>query len=210
MFRQGSRLVAIAAAVSRVLTVIKLGGSLLKNGTLPACLHAAAHYPGQIVLVPGGGVFADQVRSSQKQWHFDDLTAHRMAILAMQQMALLCHGIHSAFPLLHGLRDLHAAARITIWSPELKELNDSTIAASWDITSDSLAVWLAEQLSATKLILVKSCDIQTHATLTDLQQQGIIDAGFSNLIQSAHFSLSIVNQALFCRCHVQIPQVAPE
>ncbi len=162
------------------------------------------------MLVPGGGVFADQVRSSQKQWHFDDLTAHRMAILAMQQMALLHHGIQSAFSLLHRLSDIRSAPRVTIWSPDLKEVSDSALAASWDITSDSLAAWLASQLSATHLILVKSCDIQANATLTDLQQQGIIDAGFSNLTHSADFSLSILNQAHFCQCHVQIPDFSPE
>ena len=40
----------------------------------------------KVVIVPGGGLFADQVRVTQKLWQFNDQVAHQMALLAMQQM----------------------------------------------------------------------------------------------------------------------------
>jgi len=180
-----------------MLTVIKLGGSLLKAGFLPACLDAVKHYPGQILLAPGGGEFADQVRESQKQWRFDDLTAHRMAILAMQQMALLFNALKSEFGLLDDLADLIHMPRIAIWMPDFKILNQSDIPASWDISSDSLAAWLAGQIRADELLVVKSCDVAEDAKLDDLQQQGIIDAGFLDFVNSAGCKTTVVNQARF-------------
>lgn len=180
-----------------MLTVIKLGGSLLKTGVLPTCLDAVINYPGQILLAPGGGVFADQVRDSQKQWRFDDLTAHRMAILAMQQMALLFNALKPEFGLLDDLAEIAIMPRITIWSPDLKELDRSDIAASWDITSDSLSAWLAKQIEADELLLVKSCAVAENTELAELQRLGIVDAGFLNFVNSAGCKTTVVNQAQF-------------
>ena len=74
--------------------VLKLGGSLLSSPALMQCLQLASQKgQGQLVIVPGGGVFADQVRLTQKKWQYDDKAAHYMAILAMQQMALLFQGL---------------------------------------------------------------------------------------------------------------------
>ena len=69
--------------------VVKLGGSLSQSDALVKCLNSVEqNYQGRaVVIVPGGGAFADQVRLTQQRWQFDDKTAHRMAILAMQQMA---------------------------------------------------------------------------------------------------------------------------
>ena len=69
--------------------VIKLGGSLAYSKTLIDCLNKIQQrYQGRaVIIVPGGGAFADQVRRAQQHWQFDDITAHHMAILAMQQMA---------------------------------------------------------------------------------------------------------------------------
>ncbi len=180
-----------------MLRVIKLGGSLLKAGFLPACLDAVTRYSGQILLVPGGGVFADQVRASQQQWHFDDTTAHRMAILAMQQMALLISAFRPEFALLDDLTAIKKMPRIAIWSPNLTELDRSDVGASWDITSDSLAAWLAGQLKADELIVVKSCLVDETLEWAELQQQNIVDAGFLGFAQSINCKITIINQARF-------------
>ncbi|HEY8219198.1 MAG TPA: uridylate kinase, partial [Methylobacter sp.] len=81
------------------LTVIKLGGSLSRTDALVNCLDAVEqNYQGRaVVIVPGGGAFADQVRLAQQHWQFDDNTAHHMALLAMQQMALMFKGLKPGF-----------------------------------------------------------------------------------------------------------------
>lgn len=180
-----------------MITVIKLGGSLLSAGILSACLDRVTHYSGKVLLVPGGGVFADQVRRAQKDWEFDDLAAHRMAILAMQQMALLFNSLKPDFGMFDCVSKHRQIENTAIWSPNIQELDNAGIAASWDISSDSLAAWLAGQVAANELLVIKSCPLVKDATLLDLQQQGILDAGFLQLSESAGFKITLMNKDQF-------------
>ena len=66
--------------------VVKLGGALERDGDLRAVLDTLAGAgAGRLVIVPGGGTFADLVRERQRNWRFDNGTAHAMAVLAMAQ-----------------------------------------------------------------------------------------------------------------------------
>ncbi|MFI3221643.1 MAG: uridylate kinase, partial [Methylococcaceae bacterium] len=76
-------------------------------------------------------------------------------------------------------------------------LDQSGVPASWDITSDSLAAWLATQISATELILVKSSVIDPQASLEQLAAQQIIDQGFCQQVQGGLFSVQVINQRDF-------------
>ena len=182
--------------------VIKLGGSLSQSDTLIRCLYSIEqnYLDRAVVIVPGGGAFADQVRSAQQRWQFDDQAAHRMAILAMQQMALLINGLKSEFYIARsvtGIREQLYNQKIVIWSPDIVELDNASIQASWDITSDSLAAWLAKALSARELILVKSAMIDPSLSLKQLAKQGIIDKGFCEFVKQATFKIQVINQQNF-------------
>ena len=72
--------------------VVKIGGSLVETGRLREILAIVARAQRPTVIVPGGGPFADAVRNAQAEFGFSDEAAHRMAILAMHQTALLMHG----------------------------------------------------------------------------------------------------------------------
>jgi aspartokinase-like uncharacterized kinase len=184
--------------------VIKLGGSLLETAALPACLTAIARRAGSVIIVPGGGPFAEQVRIAQSQWHFDDVAAHRMAILAMQQMALLLHSLRPEFPIVTDSESIRYASQVKpvlIWSPQVEQLDQAGIAASWDITSDSLAAWLAGYIEAEELIIVKSAPIPAQASLPDLQQQGILDAAFQGFTAQAHYKIKVINKDRFLSHH---------
>ena len=120
--------------------IIKLGGSLTQAKTLLKCLDTIdKNYDTQkTVIVPGGGAFADQVRTEQSHWLFDDSTAHKMAILAMQQMALLIHGLKSHWPMAEStsrITEQLNTHNVSIWSPDIKELQLHHIAESWDTPS---------------------------------------------------------------------------
>lgn len=178
--------------------VVKLGGSLEQSGTLLDCLQQIEkHYPNDaVVIVPGGGVFADQVRAAQIRWQFDDRAAHVMALLAMQQMALLINGLKSRFVIAESVAEIKAkvdAGQILLWSPDIQELDNAGIMASWDITSDSLAAWLAGAVSASDLILVKSATIQPGLSLAALTELGTIDNAFCTAVQDAAFNIHIIN-----------------
>lgn len=177
--------------------VVKIGGSLEQSGDLLVCLNRIVHhYPYRLVIVPGGGRFADQVRSAQRRWHFDDSVAHEMAILAMQQMALLLKALQ---PQLHLASSVAAVRReldaghIGLWSPEVETLNAAGIAASWDVTSDSLAAWLAAELDAEELILVKSVTVPAVWDVGTLSAQGIVDKAFVRFTRNASYNIIFMN-----------------
>lgn len=179
-------------------TVIKLGGSLSRSNSLSACLDAVEkNYRGRAaVIVPGGGAFADQVRSAQQHWHFDDVTAHRMAILAMGQMALMFKGLKPEFAIAETVAEVHDRLNLrqtAIWSPDIAELDRAGIEASWDITSDSLAAWLANKISATELILIKSAVIDNSLSLRQLAEQQIVDQAFCSFAEQARFKPRIID-----------------
>mgnify|MGYP003401695513 CR=1 FL=1 len=167
----------------RDLWVIKLGGSLFENPLLHDWLSAISeHGKGRAVVVGGGGQFADAVRMAQKQTGFDDVTAHRMALMAMDQSAVMLAGLNPHFVPAKNTNQIDAllnAKQIPIWLPSEMALAGKDIPASWDITSDSLAAWLAFEINATGLVLVKSCDVPpSEAALEKLVQQGVVDPLF--------------------------------
>ncbi len=180
--------------------VIKLGGSLEQSRQLIDCLnYIANNVKDNIIIVPGGGLFADHVRKSQQQWQFNDVIAHEMAILAMQQMALLFHSLQPNFQCLNTIKDIQSqikkSAKI-IWSPKISELNKAGIQASWDVTSDSLAAWLAMQLQANQLSLIKATNV-SDTNIAQLIKLGIIDKEFSSFIENVSFKIEIISADKF-------------
>lgn len=180
------------------MVIIKLGGSLSKSTTLVNCLDAVeTNYTDKAaIIVPGGGAFADQVRLAQQRWQFDDTTAHQMAILGMQQMALMFKGLKPGFAIAHNIetiQDLLKRQKIVIWSPDISELDNAGIPASWDISSDSLAAWLAKTVSASELILIKSAVIEANLNLHQLAGQNIVDKAFCEMVGGAMFEIRVVN-----------------
>lgn len=178
--------------------VIKLGGSLAESDALLNCLNTVEQkYQGRaVVIVPGGGAFAEQVRLAQKHWRFDDKTAHHMAILAMQQMALLFKGLKPDFSIASSpidIREQLSHQRVVIWSPDLVHLDNAGIHATWDITSDSLSAWLSKALSADELILVKSANIDVDSGIQELAEQNVVDKSFCEFVAHTSFKIKIIN-----------------
>ncbi|WP_445370352.1 uridylate kinase [Methylomonas sp. HW2-6] len=186
-----------------MICVVKLGGSLLETAALPTCLAAVARRPGLKVIVPGGGRFADEVRMAQRQYAFDDVAAHRMALLAMQQMAELMRGLLPELEIVSATDSLAAgaAAKTWVWAPQVAELDAAGVPASWDITSDSLAAWLAGRIGAEELILVKSAPVAAGADWPELQRQGILDPAFARFADAASCKISVVNKDDFVSHH---------
>ena len=177
--------------------VVKLGGSLSHDERLATWLEMLArHGSGRVVIVPGGGPYADVVRAQQQRWRFSDEHAHRMAVLAMDQFALQLQAMYPALVLASTFAKISAVLannQVAIWLPSQMVLSDKTIATSWDSTSDSLAAWLARSLHADRLTLVKSCDIAAGATISGLTQLGIVDRGFMQMTANAAYLIQIIS-----------------
>jgi len=172
--------------------VLKLGGSLAKSGGLTVCLAALAAIRGDVVVVPGGGVFADAVREAQPRFGFSDRAAHRMAILAMEQYALmLVDRLPRLAPCitLEEMRRAAAAGRPAIWLPTMLALAEPTIPQSWDVTADSLAAWLARRLGAERLVLVKSVAAPRPLDIAALAAGGMVDKAFPSFFAGADLAL---------------------
>jgi aspartokinase-like uncharacterized kinase len=79
-----------------------------------------------------------------------------------------------------------AQARVPVWMPAAMVLASREIPASWDVTSDSLAAWLAGQLGAALLVVVKSVRVtQAQATAAQLVSRGWVDPLFPRFAAAA-------------------------
>lgn len=167
--------------------VVKVGGSLLETCDLSKLLHDMAdHGEGKLVIVPGGGVFADQVRFLQQELKIDDATAHRMALRAMEQFGEL---LVSMDPRLHAANTLESIndwlnmGAIPVWYPYDMVAYNPVVKASWDITSDSLALWLAHSMKCQNLALLKpTVPEDEDYSAMHLSQLGYVDNGFVELM----------------------------
>jgi dihydroneopterin aldolase len=165
-------------------TVIKLGGSFAFSPHLRDWIAAIAGCAGRAVTVPGGGPFADMVRAAQAQMGFDDRAAHRMGLLAMEQYGCAIKSLHQALSLADSLDSIRrglADHQVPVWLPTQMALSATDIPPSWDVTSDSLAAWLAGKIGAARLLLVKQVEpAQGTARVADLAERDVVDAAFAN------------------------------
>lgn len=194
-----------------MITVIKLGGSLSEDSRLKAWLDVLVDFGrGHVVVVPGGGPYADIVRDQQRRWRFSDAHAHRMAVLAMDQFAIQLHGIEPRLVLASSVTEIRRAVeqrQTVVWLPSAMVLAATEIASNWDITSDSLAAWLSRKLGADRLVLVKSCAIPLGATIDDLRGGDIIDRGFASMADGATRQIDIVSSDELTRIERELRQM---
>ena len=144
--------------------VVKVGGALLADaGRLDAVLAivARAARSQRLVIVPGGGRFADAVRETDRTLKLSDYAAHWMAILAMDQYAYLIVDRLEEGTLVHEAAAIGAALdarRIPVLAPSRWLRAVDPLPHSWDVTSDSIAAWLAGAMDAADLTLVKAAN----------------------------------------------------
>src|SRR5258708_14322830 len=124
------------------------------------------------------------VRAAQAQMGFDDRAAHRMGLLAMEQYGCAIKSLHEALSLADALDSIRrglADDQVPVWLPTPMALGASDIPPSWDVTSDSLAAWLAGKIGAERLVLVKQVE-PAHGTApaADLAERHILDTAFAN------------------------------
>jgi aspartokinase-like uncharacterized kinase len=138
--------------------VIKVGGGLLRDEGLGAlrraCDEAAEMAVSRPVLVvPGGGPFADAVRAVDEQVGLGEAVAHALALRAMDQLGVL---LRPLLPSAELLGDLVAPRGLALLRAAPAFTNRPDVPESWTVTSDSLAVLAAGAIGAQEAILLKS------------------------------------------------------
>lgn len=146
-----------------VVIVVKVGGSLSRNpeALKALCQRLSALAARQrIVVVPGGAEFADCVRELDKRFSLSPKTTHRMAILGMDQYGLLLSDLIPNCIVADDLEKIKTAVagRLVVFLPSKFMFIDDGLPPSWDVTSDSIAMYIAGKLGAGKVLLVKDVD----------------------------------------------------
>jgi aspartokinase-like uncharacterized kinase len=177
--------------------VLKLGGSLAESGRLLGHLALLRRARRPVVIVPGGGPFADAVRAAQKAMGFSDAAAHDMALLAMHQMADALCDLEPRLVAAETLESMAAAwrrRRLPVWLPMKLSEGDRRIPRDWSITSDGLAARLAERLADAEVALVKSCSVRPRASAAQLARAGIVDPVFPVIVARARLAWHVVGE----------------
>ena len=182
---------------SRV-TIVKLGGSLAHTPHCAAWLEALAVWGGPLILVPGGGPFADCVRAAQAAMRFDDAAAHRMALLAMEQFGVALAAHAQVFALAASREELTSSlrtGRIPVWLPAKMVLAAQDVPETWEMTSDSLAAWLAGNFGADRLLLIKPRGLKAPVSAQDLAADKIVDPLFPRFAAQSHAEVWLAGPA---------------
>ena len=170
------------------LSIVKLGGSHANGPHIKDWLTAIAAEAGSIAIVPGGGPFADAVRTAQTAMGYDDRAAHVMALMAMAQFGRALQSVNPVLSLAASRSAILLALKerkVPVWSPE-QMARAAGLPETWDLTSDSLSAWLAGALGASSLILVKHGDFK-RATVDahDLAARGVLDPLFPRYLRES-------------------------
>jgi aspartokinase-like uncharacterized kinase len=172
-------------------TVVKVGGGLLSQaGAFDRTIEALAGRTRgrRVVIVPGGGPFADAVRWMFRRAKIGDDAAHWMAILGMDQYA---HALAARLPdaaLVDRGPDIPAAlagGRLPVLAPYRWLREADPLPHSWSVTSDSIAAWVAGALGARRLVLIKPAHPGSADELVDAYFVRTVPNGVEHLVVTA-------------------------
>ena len=167
--------------------VVKCGGSLLNLPDLEARLKSVLDQfsPEPIALVCGGGEAANLVRTWDHQFNLGPDRAHDLAIAAMSFNARLLLALSSRFQWCSTLEELESSAagsvRVIDAVTMIRQLEQSSsrpLERSWNVTSDSIAAWIATSLKAKRLVLLKSVDAVQASSPRSLALAELVDPMF--------------------------------
>jgi aspartokinase-like uncharacterized kinase len=166
--------------------VIKFGGSLLDWPESPLQLRRwmAEQPAARNVLIVGGGERVERLRTS----NLPAESAHWLAIAAMS-----CNAETAAqqlgLPLVRSLEELQQSPHTLSILEVERMLRDGpdggeALPHSWDVTSDSIAAYVATLLRANELVLLKSRLPEGETTTSSAAACGYVDAYFPRAAQS--------------------------
>ena len=174
--------------------VLKVGGSLFEEA--PGLLRHIKALGVDALIVPGGGEFADVVRRIDREQGLSADAAHWMAVLAMDEYAYYLSdqtGIELT-------RSIAKKKDVRIALPyEILQKNDE-LPHSWDVTSDTIAAWIALKIGCP---LIKATDVDgivingeliKHVNASQiLDVETCVDQALPGFLIEHHMDVFIVN-----------------
>ncbi len=195
----------------RPLRVVKVGGSLLQWPLLETQLAGwlESQSDAANVLIAGGGALADAIRRADAA---DDLGEEQAHALCIEVLGVTGRGLVS---LLAGRatlaswsevasRQLAGPAWVVLDVPAFMSAAESldpqgALPHTWNVTSDSIAAWVACGLAAEELVLLKSCEPPAGLTPTGdwpfslLAAAGYVDRYFPTAVARFAGPVRMVN-----------------
>jgi aspartokinase-like uncharacterized kinase len=166
--------------------IVKVGGSLYNQ--IPNLIPILKGSKRPLFIIPGGGPFADIVR----QCNIDNDSAHWMAIAAMEQYGLFI----SSFGILT-TDQMAEPLKTTVFLPyRCLRLTDA-LPHTWDVTSDTIAAWVAGALGFDLLVLKSIDGICINGILqqqvTGPVESDVVDPFFITFVIKNSVNTTIIN-----------------
>ena len=167
-------------------TVVKIGGSLLNFPELSNRLDTLLRSrPGRLLLVVGGGITDYLLRLCDFWFSLGEVFCHDLAIrhlsLTAERVQKLLPNSRTAFSLRDATETWNAneipVLNLEHWLPTPEAAADC-VPQSWDVTSDSLAAWVAQRWQADCLLLLKSTDLPVSLSAVEASQRELVDRAF--------------------------------
>ncbi len=145
-------------------TVVKVGGSIasfperLRSLCLKLSEISKKH---RLIVIPGGGEFADVVRNLDKMFSLSCSATHKMAILSMDQYGLMLSDLTPNSVIVCKLQEIKSIldlGRLPVFLPSKLFFDEDPLENSWNVTSDSIAVYIAHRLNVSRVLLVTDVD----------------------------------------------------
>lgn len=166
--------------------VVKLGGSLIEF--VPRLVEVIRTSERRVLVVPGGGIFADRIR----EWNPPPDAAHWMAIAAMEQF-----GHYIASFGIPPVEDPRGIQKTSVLLPYCLLRKKDPLPHSWDITSDTIAAWVAWYLDLPLLVLKSQDGIMIQGTMlkevTEPLSTDTVDPAFPGFVLERGIRAAIIN-----------------
>lgn len=184
--------------------IIKLGGSLLAKGR--ELVRFLSDYAKKnalsFVVIPGGGPFVEPIKKFSDR--ISDDTGHWMAVLAMHQYGLFLADGEPEIPVVENVDGLKNAGHFCIVLPYKILKDDDRLPHTWDVTSDTIAAFIARESGEKRFIKVTDVDgiLDENGLLIkrinakeliDREHKGCVDAELPRFLLQNRMSCVIVN-----------------
>ena len=142
--------------------IFKVGGSILENNlNLNSTISQLnqlfkKHVLNKIILIPGGGSYANFIRYLDKNLNLGNDLCHWMAIYAMNYNGILLCKKYSELKCIDNFINLPQIENaFTVFLPYETLKREDELPHNWDVTSDSIALYFTYKLSLQKCFLIK-------------------------------------------------------
>ncbi|MHA1150073.1 MAG: amino acid kinase family protein [Promethearchaeota archaeon] len=149
--------------------LVKIGGKILES---PANLNItisefrnliSLQLVNNIIIIPGGGSLANFIRIADKTLKLGEDLSHWLAILAMHYNAKRYFIRYSDIKYIENYNELKSvmsnkSGKILVFGLYNYLRNEDSLPHNWNVTSDSIAYFIAERLNLKDVYLIKDID----------------------------------------------------